>query len=217
MYIINKHMIGNGNESTSNLDLSKNEVSLSESYFKVYSDVSVFSKKNNNQLKIVDNHISSNNQIRVGKRSTRFDSGIFEREVKLNINMLLDLLRSEDYIEGEITKCQLFLESLYTKESHVFSEVFQQAWLRLYNDSYELRKYLCIASSLDYEILKDKADVLILGGASHKDYLVNEASLRAAEAWSDPRFLTYLKGIREFEFDWLNDYKKSVIDYLEHL
>lgn len=131
--------------------------------------------------------------------------------------MTLDLLKSEDYIEGEVTKSQIFLESLFSKSANLFGEVFQNVWLKLYSNNYELRKYLCIASCMEYEMLKDKADVLVLGGASHADPFVNEAALRAAEAWSDPKFLIYFEKLREFEFEWLNDYKKSVIEYLEHL
>ncbi|HDH1413847.1 TPA: hypothetical protein PIT84_001325 [Klebsiella quasipneumoniae subsp. similipneumoniae] len=215
---IKKYIIPKEENYLSFLDSSKNEVVLREpDFFKSYGDSIGYAENSRWNLLFLDNHIGSNQLSQGVKKNNFLDSNASEREKKLSIGMLIDLLKSEDYVEGEITKCQLFLESLYEKDENLFGEVFQNVWLSLYSNSYELRKYLCVASSLEYEILKDKADVLILGGASHKDPLVNEAALRAAEAWSDPKFLIYLHELREFEFEWLNDYKKSVIEYLEHL
>lgn len=216
-YLFGKYIISTDDKKNSFYESSGNEVLLrSFDAFKFYTNRKDGINTGNTQIQYLKNYIGSD-KLSVTEVSYDPDNAAFERDVKLNINMVLDLLKSEDYIEGEVTKSQIFLESLFNKNANLFGEVFQNVWLKLYSNNYELRKYLCIASCMDYEMLKDKADVLVLGGASHSDPFVNEAALRAAEAWSDPRFLTYFEQLREFEFDWLNDYKKSVIEYLEHL
>lgn len=216
-FFIEKYIIPTDGKKNSLYDSSHNEVLLrSFDAFKFYSNRKDGFDTGNTRLQYLKNHIGSN-KLSATEVSYDPDNAAFERDVKLNINMTLDLLKSEDYIEGEVTKSQMFLESLFNKSANLFGEVFQNVWLKLYSNNYELRKYLCIASCMEYEMLKDKADVLVLGGASHVDPFVNEAALRAAEAWSDPKFLIYFEQLREFEFDWLNDYKKSVIEYLEHL
>ncbi|ENN8406616.1 hypothetical protein ACAX51_001057 [Serratia marcescens] len=171
----------------------------------------------NSGLRASKNAVSSLSSGSFLSYSSNDSVNVFNNEVSINLNLLLSFLRSEDYVEGDITKTQLFLESLYLKNNFLFGEVFQKAWVALYKNTHELTKYLCIASCIDYEMLKDKADVFILGAASHSDPYVNEAALRAAEAWAEPKFLEYLAKLRDFEFDWLNDYKISVMSYLEHL
>lgn len=216
-FMSEKYIIPTDDKNSSFFEYSSNEVLLRGfNGFKFYTNRKSGISASDLQLHYLKNHVNSNKSS-VTEVSYDPDNAAFERDVRLSINMLLDLLKSDDYIEGEITKSQIFLESLYDKSTNLFGEVFQNVWLKLYNNNYELRKYLCIASCMEYQMLKDKADVLVLGGASHADPFVNEAALRAAEAWADPKFLIYFEQLREFEFDWLNDYKNSVVEYLEHL
>lgn len=171
------------------------------------------SEKHNKEIDFNSNKVNGN-KILLGDPS---DSGFFsELESNKSMIMIFDLLKSEDYIEGEISKTQIYLESLHAKNTSLFNSVFQRSWLSLYTKSAsELRKYLCIASCLDYDLVRDNADTLILGGASHGDYLVNEAALRAAESWGQAKFSGYLKEMRDFDTEWLQSYKLSVMDYLE--
>ena len=140
----------------------------------------------------------------------------FENEIIKKQKMILSLLKSDDYVEGEITKTQLYFESISKENLYVFREVFQRTWLELFRkkNAYALRKFICIASCLEYEQLGDKADAIIIAASVHEDKFVNEASLRAAEAWGEPELVLYLENIRDFSIKWLNDYKTTVIDYL---
>lgn len=155
----------------------------------------------------------NSNRILFGDSS---DLGFSEVDSNKSMIMVFDLLKSEDYIEGEISKTQIYLESLHDKNISLFNNVFQKSWLSLYTKSAsELRKYLCVASCLDYNLVRENADTLILGGASHSNFLVNEAALRAAESWGQAKFLGYLREMRDFDAEWLQNYKLSVMDYLE--
>ena len=156
--------------------------------------------------------------INIGSSNQQLVSDIsFELEVKKCIKKALSYLKSENYIEGEITKTQIYLEALHDKNKSLFLEVFQQLWLSVYYTPEYLRDYLCIAASMDYKLMKDRADVLILGCASHEDILVQEAAIRAFEAWENPEHALHLRSMRKFEEKWIEDYKQRTIEFLEGL
>lgn len=132
-------------------------------------------------------------------------------------NSIIDCLKSDEFIEGETSKTVMMLESIYLKEPDIFGDVFQLVWLYLFGqeNSYELRKLVNMASSIEYEWLNDKADALVLSACGHKDIYVNEAAIRAAESWEQPTHAQYLRNIKLFDVPWLEDYKQSVIEFLE--
>ncbi|EES2369640.1 hypothetical protein [Escherichia coli] len=201
------------------------------------SEVNTIINDNNFDRFLVNSSVSDNskklssyvaNDIRINSNKTAVQAGSFflkkiddsnnsfESIVIKKQKMTMSLLFSEDYVEGEITKTQLYLEGLYKENSFVFREVFQRVWLDLFRNknTYELRNFICVASCLEYEILGDKADAIILAASVYDDKYVNEAALRAAEGWGNPQLALYLNGIRDFGISWLDNYKKSVIDYL---
>ncbi|HDY7398697.1 TPA: hypothetical protein RRF16_004309 [Klebsiella pneumoniae] len=133
-------------------------------------------------------------------------------------NKIISLIKSEDYVEGEITKTQIYLESLYKENKYLFKESFQKTWVKLFSAKPNtLRNFVCVASCLDYSWLEDKALVLVLGASNHQDKYVNEAALRAAEAWENPDFISILENIKKFDVDWLDDYKEQVIEFLREM
>ncbi|EEV6095374.1 hypothetical protein ACIU6G_004466 [Escherichia coli] len=201
------------------------------------SEVNTIINDNNFDRFLVNSSVSDNskklssyvaNDIRINSNKTAVQAGSFflkkiddsnnsfESIVIKKQKMTISLLFSEDYVEGEITKTQLYLEGLYKENPFVFREVFQRVWLDLFRNknTYELRNFICVASCLEYEILGDKADAIILAASVYDDKYVNEAALRAAEGWGNPQLALYLNGIRDFGISWLDNYKKSVIDYL---
>ncbi|EMX5978162.1 hypothetical protein AAHF30_004400 [Escherichia coli] len=201
------------------------------------SEVNTIINDNNFDRFLVNSSVSDNskklssyvaNDIRINSNKTAVQAGSFflkkiddsnnsfESIVIKKQKMTISLLFSEDYVEGEITKTQLYLEGLYKENPFVFREVFQRVWLDLFRNknTYELRNFICVASCLEYEILGGKADAIILAASVYDDKYVNEAALRAAEGWGNPQLALYLNGIRDFGISWLDNYKKSVIDYL---
>jgi|GEM_PF-6549527 len=165
----------------------------------------------------------------VGKNKTSYFSPHLSNEAgnefdEFNIraqqasNKIISLIKSEDYIEGEMTKTQIYLESLYRENKYLFKDSFQKSWVKLFSAKpYILRNFVCVASCLDYSWLEDKALVLVLGASNHQDKYVNEAALRAAESWENPEFISILENIKEFDVDWLDNYKEEVIAYLREM
>ncbi|EJL87997.1 hypothetical protein [Pantoea sp. GM01] len=205
-------------ESSSGLNSSIVDAGKNSFFFeKLLSESKVFSEVVND-IKINTNQTSSP----IGSVFLNHNDGL-ERAIDTIVlkkqKMILTLLKSDDYVEGEITKTQLYFESMFAENPIVFRDVFQKTWLELFRkkNANELRKFICIASCLDYEALRDRADAIILAASVYEDKYVNEAALRAAEAWGDSQLALYLEGIRDFGIAWLDDYKRSVIDYLRRL
>lgn len=126
---------------------------------------------------------------------------------------------SDDYIEGEITKTQLYLEQLHTKGNQLFKETFVSVWVELYasdNPKY-LYTFISIASCIPYEWLEHHGDALILGCCAHESELVNEACIRLSESWENKSHAAQLEKMKSFECDWLEEYRLETIEYLKEL
>ncbi|UTP16718.1 hypothetical protein [Escherichia coli] len=153
----------------------------------------------------------------VGRINSQSSEIAFDIQVQRCLKNALLYLKSENYIEGEITKTQIYLESLSEKNKLLFLEVFQRVWVSIYYSPEYLRNFLYIAASMDYELMKDRADVLILGCSAHEDVLVQEAAIRAFESWENPEHASHLRAMRKFNEKWIEDYRQSTINFLESL
>jgi hypothetical protein len=128
---------------------------------------------------------------------------------------LIYLLERDDIVAGEISKAEMYLERLYFEDKEVFSESLQKTTLLSFTEKpYVLSRLLNAVSSLDYEWLNSKADLMVITGCAHNDLAVNEAAIAAAESWGKSCFIGYLEAIRPFSIDWLENYKNQVLDYL---
>ncbi len=143
----------------------------------------------------------------------------FEASVRKYSRYIINLIQSDEYVEGEVSKTEFFLEDLHSKNEYIFRDCFQSAWLELYlqGNPQLIGTFINIASTIDYEWLNDRADVLIFGAYSHKDVYVNDSILRAIESWEQPHHIRYLEQIRPFEISWLEDYRQSVLEFLREI
>ncbi len=132
---------------------------------------------------------------------------------------IVSFAMSDDFVEGEVSKTQLYLEKLYLKNPYLLRDSFTIAWVKLFgmDDENHIYTLASVASCLPYEWLEYQGATLIIGCSSHSSMLVNEACLRLAESWEQPEHASYLSKMRPFDYAWLEDYRKSVIAYLEGL
>ncbi len=125
------------------------------------------------------------------------------------------LFKSDEYCDGEISKTQMFFEYLYEKNIIVFREVFSRGWLYVYKLSpTKLSDFICIAASMDYEMLGHHADALIVGAWSHKSLQVKDSVLRAMESWCIPEHLYYLDLMQDIDDVHVLDYRNKVAKLL---
>ena len=162
-------------------------------------------------------HIHESGVSNLGSSNSQANDVSFEIEVNKCIKKTLSYLKSDNIVEGDVSKTQIYLEALAEKDRLLFLEVFQKTWVAVYYSPEHLRNYLCVAASMDYSLMKDRADVLILGCSAHEDALVQEAAIRAFESWENPEHATHLRAMRKFEEKWIEDYKQRTILFLEGL
>lgn len=148
-----------------------------------------------------------------------FPELIQEVEKKRAAKQIISFVVNDDFIEGEITKTQLYLEKLRLKNKYLFIEAFTSAWVDLYGADNEKHLYtlISICSCLPYEWLNQHGDALILGCCSHSSTMVNEACIRLAESWEEPKHAEQLEKMKPFDCKWLENYRLETIDYLKEL
>lgn len=144
------------------------------------------------------------------KRS--FESSLNAKIAEFNI-----IFNRDEYIDGEISKTQIFLEKLYSEDSVIFEKLFNKVWLGLYSSGKEerLSEYILFASMLDVEMLGDNADILIVGSWSYESISVRDAILRAVESWQESKYVNYLSRMGNTGVKYLDEYKDSIIRSLE--
>ena len=185
-----------------------------------------------NQSNMQSNHtdifnISFLSSSSLGSKETLLSSGsnsaLTNRVSKLSVDAeknskkLIKIVKQDEFIPGEISKTQLFLENLLLKEIDLFREVFQKTWLKLFIElnTNHIIDFISMASYFEYEDLDDRADALIICGCSHVDVRVNEATIRVVESWEQKNHVGYLKNIKPSSYVWLEKYKESVMNKLE--
>ncbi|APW49188.1 hypothetical protein O4M77_15720 (plasmid) [Acinetobacter sp. YWS30-1] len=173
-----------------------------------------FSKFISNESNVIHNYLLSS--------SSKFESATdltshLSIEAEKNSKKLIRILKQDEFVPGELNKTQLFLENLLVKNKDLFREVFQKTWLQIFpeKNTIHIINFISMASYFDYDVLDDRADVLVISGCSHIDIRVNEAAIRAIESWEQKKHIDFLKAIKPTEVEWLESYKSNVIKILE--
>jgi hypothetical protein len=203
------------------------ELSNSASY-----DFKFLKNKNSrfyNQLDLLfeDNSSVKNNLVLISNKVEKSKNMIHSYSQELDIDTLAnkkaklikETLKYDDFIPGDVSKTQLLFENLYKDNVSIFREAYQKCWLDLYrhNDTENFIKFISISSDLDYEILQERADSLIIAGYAHIEPLVMESAIRAIEKWQQADHIHYLMNMRPSEIDWIESYKLEVIEDLQHI
>lgn len=154
----------------------------------------------------------SKNTIRSFSQDNDFIANKMAKSIK-------DTLKYDDFVPGEISRTQLLLESMHKENVSAFKDAYQKCLLDLYKSDQtdDLVKFISISSNLDYEILQERADTLIIAGYAHINPFVMEAAIRAIEGWQQLSHIQYLKVMRPSEIEWIENYKLEVIEDLQNI
>ncbi|SEA18600.1 hypothetical protein [Microbulbifer marinus] len=162
----------------------------------------------------------ASNLYQVNSATSKSSNDVNESEVQAEkcSEYLVRLVQSDEYVEGEVGKTETYLENLYSENVTRFRKAYKKTWLKLFGTNIEsFKTFVNISSAINYEWLSDEADALIIAACSHKDPFVNEAAIRAMEAWEQKKHIDYFGNIRKFEIEWLTEYRESVLEYLRSL
>ncbi|MCF5910834.1 hypothetical protein K3H35_18850 [Aeromonas veronii] len=137
-------------------------------------------------------------------------------------NYYLEFMRiflRDDFVEGEISVSELFLERIANEYPIAFSKFFHKIWKELFftnHDTVLACRFINFVASIDYDLIgKTNADFMLIAALGHKSSQLNESALRAIEFWSQPHFKEILENIRSFTDESLNEYKRKVVIYIE--
>ncbi|ENW53825.1 hypothetical protein [Acinetobacter baumannii] len=174
-----------------------------------------FSKFISSESNIIQDYLINSNS----KISSLDISSKLSIEAERNAKKLIRILKQDEFIPGELNKTQLFLENLLLKDINLFREVFQKTWLTIFPEKNPIHiiNFISMASYFEYDVLEDRADVLVISGCAHIDLRVNEAAIIAIESWEQKKHIAFLKSIKQSNVDWLETYKSNVINILESM
>ncbi len=144
---------------------------------------------------------------------------LVEERVAKKFEEFKTLFSRDEYVDGEVSRTQLFFEVLYRDDKLVFERLFQKAWLHVFLDKKpsSLSDFILISASLDYSMLNENADVILVGSWSHKSLDVKDAILRAAESWQNPKHSAFLEQMTDIDDECLSEYKARVMESLRGL
>ncbi|EKB14486.1 hypothetical protein [Aeromonas veronii] len=144
---------------------------------------------------------------------------VIDKRVEKKFEEFKILFSRDEYVDGEVSRTQLFFENLYRENKLVFERLFQKAWLHVFLDKKpsSLSDFILISASLDYSMLNENADVILVGSWSHKSLDVKDAILRAAESWQNPKHSAFLEQMVDIDDECLSEYKTRVMESLRGL
>lgn len=173
---------------------------------------SSYSKRN---IKTRDSYAETTAQDESSQREsfqTKHKKIIDERAAELS-----RIVRKDEYIEGENSLAQIYMERLFVEDPDIFFYVYQKTWIGFFDrdKEIELYKFISFSSAIPYEYLGDFATALILSACANRSCAIREAAIRAAECWGRPEHAVHLEAMSDFNEKWLNNYKSQVIEYLK--
>lgn len=215
--MVNKSLINNVKDLFSNLSNSSyyDHDFLEKKNSRLYQQLNLLLENSISDRNLLHSSSKVNNQIK-NNFSPDFNSVDIDVIANKKAESMKDTLRFDYYTPGEISKTQLLFESMYKDNPIVFKEAYQKCWLGLYrnNDVENIIKFISISSDIDYSLLQERADSLIIAGYGHIDPFVMEAAIRAIEKWQQKHLVDYLKNMRPSEIEWIEQYKFEVIEDL---
>lgn len=139
---------------------------------------------------------------------------VHENELMFKKKLAL-LMNNEEYIPGEISPSEMFVEE--TMEAVAPQQVM--LWLiafqgENYNNSSILIGLLHAISHIDYKLVGEPGALMAVALLSHKSFSVREFAIKAFENWNSRKSLMYLKNTKLDNYE-LQDYLEAVIDDIE--
>lgn len=127
---------------------------------------------------------------------------------------VLSMLTNENIVVGYTSMTEVFLSKLLENDRYEVKEILNLIYVECFDQPEILQRITEVMSNLDYDKLFPTNTILAMGVINHIDIGVQEAAIAAFEKWDDKRNLPVLKNIN-YTTDWIEDYAREVIQYLE--
>ncbi|MEV9555303.1 hypothetical protein AB0214_17850 [Klebsiella quasipneumoniae] len=128
-----------------------------------------------------------------------------------------NMLVSEDFGYGDTPELKYVVENIFSKnKSQGQMSFINMATRKVFiSDSNTIEKFFALLMSLEESDIEDIALIIITMFLSHKDVCAGEGALSLLDKFGKDRdALEIARNIRDFEYDFLNEYKEKVISNL---
>ncbi|MGM0986551.1 MAG: hypothetical protein ACQEXI_06130 [Pseudomonadota bacterium] len=200
------------NKSTLFIDNAEDLISDLDDYFnKVYDE-------------IIGGKISSEKDLRstwsdVHGSKFSSESSLEDEElvVERNKERILSLIKSNSFEEGQLSPADRELEGLLDLYGEEFIvKLLGRVWHYCYTSKNQIEHahFLNILRNISFKVDPSDFVVYAISAFTHDDVLIREASIATFESWDKEDHKKYLESLADSGVEWLDEYKKEVIENL---
>ena len=153
-------------------------------------------------LSVLDSIVSSENRAK-------------ERIVKQYLNEFRNLILQDEFIDGEISKSEQYMQELYRSgQINYASESLMLLYSQSLSDEHILEGILTVISCVPYDAIAPQGQIMAVGLLSNKILSVRDKAIQCFERWNSKKGLSYLRSL-DCHPSWLQKYVGKVISYIE--
>lgn len=130
-------------------------------------------------------------------------------------NEIRILIRQDEFIDGEVSESELYMNDVYNKgQIDYVADALMIIYSSNFSDVHMLEGILTMISSVPYEAIAPKGQIMAMGLLTNKALSVRDKAIQCFEKWNSKKGLDYLKKIH-CSPSWLQKYVDKVIMYIE--
>ena len=140
---------------------------------------------------------------------------IRKRKILQCENEILAIIQSDDYIDGEVSKSELYMEEAFeNNQLDYVQEALMQIYYSNIQNAHILEGVLIMFSCMPYDAVEPKGQIVAMGLVSNKELIVKDRAIQCFERWNSKRGLDVLRSL-DCHPNWLQKYVDKVIMYIE--
>ena len=143
----------------------------------------------------------------------------FEREIKkihdkepesLSYN-IASIIDHDEYIDGELSRSAMFMKNaLKNKQMDNVMEALMRLYMRNLTNTHVLEGILVMLSSVPYDAVAPKGQVIVAGLVSNEELLIRDRAIQCYECWNSKKGLNVLRSLN-CQPKWLQAYVDQII------
>lgn len=135
--------------------------------------------------------------------------------INIYINSISSVIACDEFVDGEISKSEKYMhENMYSETKDYILDALMKIYIDNYNDEHILLGVLEMLSSVKYEEVEPKGQIMALGLLQHNNIYLRDRAIQVFEQWNSKKGIDILKSLK-CDQKWLQDYVDKVIEYLE--
>ncbi|MEO3988177.1 hypothetical protein [Plesiomonas shigelloides] len=138
-------------------------------------------------------------------------------DLKSIMDFVFNRLIHEDFGYGDTPELKYVVEGIFKKDKNKAQMAFiNMLSMKVFaSDHYVIEKFFALLMSMDDSYINDIAMVIVTVFSAHADQSAAEGALAMLDKFgSDVNALNVARNIRDFDYQFLNDYKRVVIKNL---